>query len=194
MAKKPENAPWVLVRAARPWLMQAPLPQEVAEILGFPKREELPNQPRHHRILFFTSRGPGVARVAAQSSSMGLYSNELKAGRVIATAVVSAGNHFYLPVEVQAHLELKTYPSPQSPRMLDTDDVIVWAWPVDDYQNYRAVTRTGKEYKRAAGEGTEGRCYIVESTRILRLLSTTPPEMEAQSRMVAAPAALRAPR
>ena len=194
MAKKPENAPWVLVRAARPWLMQAPLPQEVAEILGFPKREELPNQPRHHRILFFTSRGPGVVRVAAQSSSMRLYSDELKAGRVIATAVVSAGNHFYLPVEVQAHLELKTYPSPQSPRMLDTDDVIVWAWPVDDYQNYRAVTRTGKEYKRAAGEGTEGRCYIVESTRILRLLSTTPPEMEAQSRMVAAPAALRAPR
>ena len=187
MVKKTENVPWVLVRAARPWLMQVPLPQEVAEMLGFPKREELPNQPRHHRTLFFTSRGPGVVRIAAQSSSMELYSDELKAGRIIATAVVSPGNHFYLPIEVQNHLELKTYLSPQSPKMLDTDDVIVWAWPVEDYQKYRAVTRTGKEYQRAAGEGTEGRCYIVESTRILRLLSTTPLEMETQPRVMAAP-------
>ena len=194
MPRKTENAPWVLVRAARPWLMQAPLPQEVADMLGFPRREELPNQPRHHRTLFFSSRGPGVVRIAAQSTSMGLYSDELKAGRVIATAVVSAGNHFYLPVEVQAHLELKTYPSPQSPKVLDTDDILVWAWPVEDYQKYRAVTRTGKEYKREAGEGTEGRCYIVESTRILRLLSTTPPELEAQAKLVAAPATTRGSR
>ena len=177
MPRKSETSPWTLMRAARPWYLSVPIPSEIGDVIGIPKRK-LEGMPRHTRLVFFIDCGPFVLRIASLISSMQLYEEETRAGRVVDTAQVATNNHFYIPTSVQAHLGLKTYPSAKIPKMLDTDDVIAWVIPREDYVRYRDVTRGGADYDVGVGNAGVGRCYIANSDRLQSILLRSPEELE----------------
>lgn len=192
MPKKSEPSRWIVVRAARPFYLSTPVPSEVGDIIGIPKRK-LGAMPRHARFVFFMDRGPLVVRVASVLSSLQLYEEGTRKGEVLDTAQVTTNNHFYIPLSIQSHLGMKTYPNSRIPKMLDTDNVLAWVLPTEDYVRYRDVTRGGADYDIGVGKAGVGRCYVVSSDRLAILLSRSPEEME-EIQPMRAPAFLRSVR